>query len=148
VSLVTEVQSINRYYKKFVELVELHQQLNFGKNPHIPSVFSEKLVKYLFNYDDWDNRDYDAKKNGLGIEIKATGSSSGTTSINVDKLKKNEFANLVWVFIDFQTHEATIKSIEKCVLLKDEKISNSSGRVNISLSKYDSKLLKLHKFNQ
>jgi hypothetical protein len=143
---MAELESINKYYMQFVQLVALHQELGFGKNPHIPSVFSEKLVKTLFNYDNWDNRDFDAKSNDLGVEIKATGTRSGTTSINVDKLKNDCFSHLVWVTFDFVTHEATIKSISKDELLNDKKISDSNGRVNIGLSKYKADLLKIYKF--
>lgn len=127
-----------KYYFKFKELVELHKTMKLGKNPHIPSVFSERLVKKLCGYQDWSNRDFDAKtEDGLAVEIKATGTKSGTTSINLKKIQTagENFSHIAWAVLDFKLDQLHIKIITK------DKISNRlSGvlkdRENITLSHY------------
>jgi len=103
-----------KFYFKFKELVFLQRELNFGNNTHIPEVFSENLVKYLAEYDDWEGKDFDARtKDNLGVEIKATSSKSGITSINVEALTKPEFSHIEWIYIDSTMDEITIKKINK-----------------------------------
>lgn len=145
---MNELESLNRYFVKFLELVELHQELGFGENPHISSVFSEKLVRNLLRYEKWHNKDYDAKYHGAGVEIKATGTKAGATTICIDKIKQTEFSHLIWVYINFDLQQAEIHRIDKITLLAEKKLMNSpKERPSIRLSQYSPKLLKTYKFN-
>ena len=145
---MNELESFDRYFAKFLEVVKLHQELGFGKNPHISSVFSEKLVRNLLGYEKWHNKDYDAKYHGAGVEIKATGTKAGTTTICIDKIKQTEFSHLIWVYINFNLQQAEIHIIDKSTLLADKKLMNSpKERPSIRLSQCSPKLLKIYKFN-
>jgi len=126
------------FYFKFKELVEVQKYLKFGKNPHIPSKFSENLVKYLLGYDDWEGKDFDAQtKDNLGVEIKATGSANGATSIKLEQLSNTNFSHIEWLYINFETDQVTVKKIEKKSLSKFIKDNKGKQRPNIRLNQYD-----------
>ncbi|ELB1485225.1 hypothetical protein QPP83_004521 [Vibrio parahaemolyticus] len=142
-----ELDLLNSYFVQFADLVDLHRKLELGSNPHIPPVFSERLVRAILSYGKWHNRDFDAEHNGKGVEIKATGSLSGTTSINVDSIKSEHFSHLIWVYFDFDNRTAVLQRIEKQDLLEDEKLIGSvKDRANVSLSRFPRNTLKEHKF--
>ncbi len=61
------------YYFALKQVWVLHRENNFGKSPDIPSGFSESLCKHLFNLEDTNTRDNDARNTEGTIEIKATG---------------------------------------------------------------------------
>lgn len=138
------------YYFKFKELVLLHRKLNFGSNPHIPSVFSESIVKNLAGYSNWENKDFDAKtENSLGVEIKATGTENGTTTINIEKLTKSEFSHIEWIYMNFSTDEFTIKIIEKDALSEFvQSEANKKERPSITLNQYEYSSMLKYKFKK
>ncbi|MBN1969394.1 MAG: hypothetical protein JXR48_03880 [Candidatus Delongbacteria bacterium] len=138
------------YYRKFKELVKLHREFEFGLNPQLPSVFSEGLSKLLLDYSNWDNRDFDAKVDGKAVEIKATGSVEGTTTINLKKIRKNKnnFAYLLWVYFDLDRDEILLKKITYENLEEKIKlIDNKKERESISLNLITSTLIAKYKFN-
>ncbi len=86
------------YYFALKQVWVLHRENNFGKSPDIPSGFSESLCKHLFNLEDTNTRDNDARNTEGTIEIKATGTHEGKTTIS----RVNHFHTLIWLFIDFE----------------------------------------------
>lgn len=85
------------YYFALKNLWVLHRINNFGNSPDIPSGYSESLCKYLFNLEDTATRENDAQSSVGAIEIKATGTHEGKTTIS----KSNHFETLIWLFFDF-----------------------------------------------
>lgn len=139
-----------KYYFKFKELVELHKTMNLGKNPHIPSVFSEQLVKKLCGYQDWPDRDFDAKtKEGLAVEIKATGTPSGVTTINLKKIQdaSGGFSHIAWAILDFELDVLHIKIIKRDTISTLLTGLLDKDRYSITLSKYSPEHLESYKFS-
>lgn len=103
------------YYKCLKQLVSLHKKNEFGKNPPIPEVFSEKLCRHLCNLIPSNTRDFDANTvDNNKIEIKATGTETGTTTINLNV----EIDDLYWLVFDFDSDELKITKIPKATLPK------------------------------
>jgi hypothetical protein len=143
------MDDLNQYYFKFKDLVVLHKKFGFGENPHISPVFSERLVRQVYSYSKWKNRDFDATtENGKGVEIKCTGTRSGTTTVNIQKLCSDELSHVVWCYIDFENDKAIFRRIEKSEFSEFiKKNSDSNERVNVSLSKFcDSSQAEEHYF--
>lgn len=122
-------ENLLKYYHCYKQLVRLHQEFEFGNNPPIPEVFSEKLCRSICNLLPSHTRDYDALNNNEKIEIKATGTEKGTTSINLT----SEFDTVYWLVFDLDNDNLNITIIpRKNLPVKNEK------RSNITLSKYSS----------
>lgn len=120
------------YYQCFKQFVSLHKKNNFGKNPPIPEVFSEKLCRHLCNLVISNTRDFDAKTiENKKIEIKATGTEKGTTTINLNV----EIDDLYWLVFNFDSDELKITTIPKSNL--PEPIRGNK-RSSITLSKFSS----------
>jgi len=86
-----------RYYKQYKELSLIHQKLFISKaRPNIPALYSESLCRFLFNMQKSNNKEYDAVLDDNQIEIKATSSKSGTTSIN----PYSKFDILYWLYFE------------------------------------------------
>lgn len=89
------------YFFALKTVYSLHKKCNFGKSPDIPSGYSESLCRSLFNLSTTDTRKNDAKKsNGDLVEIKATGTKEGKTTISTT----GEFKELIWLYFDFENN--------------------------------------------
>jgi len=135
------------YYFKFKELRNLHRELKFGENPPIPEVFSQNICKLLFGLSDWYDRKADAKdEQGKAIEIKATGTKSGTTSIDIKAIRElgDQFAGVYWLYFDFDSDEIVINFLPKIRFKNVE--TSTKPRENIRLSKYVGFNCKTHTF--
>lgn len=90
-------EELLNYYSKYKVLYSYHQQI-FGKSktPNIPVLFSESLCKRLYGMEKYPGRECDAILGDQKIEIKATTSASGTTTINPYKV----FDMLYWLCLD------------------------------------------------
>lgn len=116
----------------------MHVKLGFGSSPDTPQVFSERISRLIFDYNNWNNRDFDAKdKSGNAVEIKATGSSKGTTSINLKIINVNKsiFSHILWLYLDFERDQMNFKIIPISALAERlSKIDSTKDRENITLS--------------
>ncbi|AXY01307.1 hypothetical protein ACUSRQ_005100 [Vibrio harveyi] len=132
------IEDFVAYYSKLKELTELHRKLKFGDNPQIAEVFSEQLTRSLFGYSKWGNKKFDAKTvDGFAVEIKATGTDKGKTTINIKSFKKHaeEFSHLIWLYIDFDENQLSFKkiSLEALIEWASTKKETDNGRVSIAL---------------
>jgi hypothetical protein len=135
------------FYLKFKELAYLQKRLKFGESLHTPPVFSENLVKHLLRYNDWIGKEFDAKtEDNQGVEIKATTSSSGQTTIKLVQLLNKDFSHIEWIYINVNTDEFTIKKIEKISLSQFIDDKKDEERPNIILSKYSFSSSRSYKF--
>lgn len=86
------------YYFALKRVYELHKEFSFGKTPDIPSGFSESLCRYILGAKPADSRVHDAvSRDGMRLEIKATGTPEGKTTIS----RSSCFDVLIWLYIDF-----------------------------------------------
>jgi hypothetical protein len=114
------------YYFLLKRLAELHKKFAFGATPDIPSGFSENLCRHLLQLKKPKGRTVDAvDASGLEIEIKATGSSTGQTTIS----SCAKFDILIWINIDFQNDCAYIYKIPYTCF----SISGEKGRKSIAI---------------
>ena len=117
-----------QYFAALKQLYTLHTSFNFGKSPDIPSGFSESLTKHLLQLDSGIDRTHDAlDSNGQRVEIKATGSKEGKTTIS----NSNEFDILIWIYIDFESNALKLHRIPRKLF----QLSGQRGRSSITLSK-------------
>lgn len=120
------------YYFALKKVYELHRKYDFGKTPDIPSGFSEALCRQILSLDRGDDRSHDAiDRDGKRIEIKATGTSEGKTTIS----KSNEFDILFWIYIDFDSNSANICELPRNLF----ELNGESGRKSITLRTVASK---------
>lgn len=116
-----------KYFAALKQLYTLHTTFKFGKSPDIPSGFSESLTKHLLRLDAPNDRTYDATDlSGQRIEIKATGSKEGKTTIS----NSNEFDILIWVYVDFESNSLKLHRLPRSLF----QLSGHYGRSSISLS--------------
>lgn len=124
------------YSKKLQELAIAHNEYWPGRHPDIPSKFSEELIKKLFNLDDGESKKIDAhytiKNKTYNFEIKATGSSSGATSISKNAIKDKEFHFLIWAYFDLVKQTLEIKILKRSKIPKSD---DQNNRQNIQLGK-------------
>ena len=123
------------YYSLLKKLTILHRKFKFGRTPQIPLNFSESIAMYLCKLTKIEGRTFDAiDVEGNNIEIKATTSESGTTSINPN----SKFDFLYWLFFNFDNDTITIKkgNYKKNKKILSKKIEADEKRSNISLCKY------------
>lgn len=127
------------YYKKYKELSQLHQKLFKKKaKPNIPSLYSESLCRFLYNMKKSNIKEYDAIFEENRIEIKATSSNSGTTTIN----PYSKFDFLYWLYIDVETDHLQVtkipyKNFEELFSTVDiKKDKQQKLRINICLTNF------------
>ena len=114
------------YYFALKSVYVLHKEYAFGKSPDIPSGFSESLCKSLLRLNNGSDRTYDAiDMCGNRVEIKATGSVEGKTTIN----NSNEFESLIWLFIEFDTDSVHLYKLPRSVF----ELTGGNKRSSISL---------------
>ena len=114
------------YYFALKSVYVLHKEYAFGKSPDIPSGFSESLWKSLLRLNNGSDRTYDAiDMCGNRVEIKATGSVEGKTTIN----NSNEFESLIWLFIEFDTDSVHLYKLPRSVF----ELTGGNKRSSISL---------------
>ena len=104
--------------KKFIEYfyalktMDVYHKELFGndKDFEVPQLFSQEIVKHFLGLQDYRGKGkfYDAEKDGLLYEIKATSSCDGATTLNF-KEKANV---LVWIKFDFRKDEFEIKELD------------------------------------
>lgn len=82
----------------------LHTQYGFGTSPDIPSGYSEALCKHIYKLDKTETRENDARNSSGTVEIKATGTHEGKTTIS----NSNQFKTLYWMFFDFKSDSVII----------------------------------------
>lgn len=97
-------------FKKSLEYLQKLNDLNAklgGKSIVTPTLISESLCKELFGLEDRQKgcRDHDALYEGKKVEIKATSSKKGTTTIN----KNLNYDYLFWLFFDYENNEIEVK---------------------------------------
>jgi len=88
------------------KLNELNAKLG-GKSIVTPTLISESLCKELFGLSNRQKgcRDHDALYEGKKIEIKATSSEKGTTTIN----NNSNYDYLFWLFFDYKNDEIKVR---------------------------------------
>lgn len=122
---ITE-EKFNKYYSAMKGLYLLHRAYNFGKSPDIPSGFSESLGRHLLSASKGEDRTHDAIcPNGSCIEIKATGTNAGKTTIS----NSNRFDVLVWMSFDFEKDMVHLYEMPYVIFA----ITSGTGRRSISL---------------
>jgi hypothetical protein len=115
------------YYYALKAVYLLHIEHKFGRSPDIPQGFSEALCRQVLGLSKCEDRTHDAEgPDGLKYEIKATGTSEGTTTIS----KSSRFDVLVWLFIDFQSDAVHITRIPYSAF----GLEGGSGRQTVTLS--------------
>lgn len=120
-------EKYNLYFFALKSVFDLHRECGFGKSPDIPSGFSESLCRHILNLQKSNDRTHDAvSTKGERIEIKATGSKEGKTTIS----NKNEFDLLIWMFVDFENDSVKFHRFYRDMFC----LSNESNRRSISLS--------------
>ncbi len=125
------------YYQKFRDLRNLHKALEFGNNPPIPEVFSQNICKHIFSLEEWYNTKADAKtEDGKAIEIKATGTDRGKTTIDINSILElgEQFSGLYWLYFDFDADELITTFMPKTIFGGIEPAPNNR-RNNISLGR-------------
>lgn len=119
-------EKLNKYYYVLKELYLLHRAYSFGKSPDIPSGFSESLGRHLLCASKGEDRTHDAIcPKGSSIEIKATGTKLGKTTIS----NTNQFDVLVWMFFDFENDMVHLYEMPHMIFAS----SSKTGRRSISL---------------
>lgn len=113
------------YFFALKAVWSLHQEYGFGESPDLPSGFTESLCKSLLNLDESDSREQDAVCSSGTVEIKATGTREGKTTIS----KSNNFDNLVWMYFDFNNDLLEVYRLPKSFF----KLDGSPGRKSIRL---------------
>lgn len=137
------------YYFKFKDLVILHRQLGFGKNLPLPEVFTQNICRELYGLTKWETTKADAKDSyGKAIEIKATGSKSGTTTIDINAITElgELFSGLFWMYFDFDNDEIEISFIE-AEKLKNIEPDKKNSRNNISLKDFVDKTSLIERYH-
>ena len=114
------------YFFALKAVWSLHQEYGFGESPDLPSGFSESLCKSLFNLDESDSREQDAICSSGTVEIKATGSHEGKTTMS----KSSNFDNLIWMFFDFKNDLLKVYKLPRSLF----ELDGSSGRKSIRLA--------------
>lgn len=123
--LITE-EKFCSYYFALKNVYILHKKYGFGKSPDIPSGFSESLGRHILNLSHGSDRTHDAiDSDGNQLEIKATGSAEGKTTIS----NSNKFEILVWAYIEFDTDSVHIYRLPR----KFFSLNGGTGRNSISL---------------
>ncbi len=124
-------EELIEYYIAFKDLRNLHQKIFNGNSPNTPQLFSESIVRYLFNLNKSKTRKFDAIDNeGRYYEIKATTSEGGNVTINSNTV----FDYLFWLYIDFDNDEFIIKKGE--YNLFKNKLDANNSRISIALSNF------------
>lgn len=120
-------EKYNAYFFALKSVFGMHREYKFGKSPDIPSGFSESLCRHILNLQKSNDRTHDAinTKSEL-IEIKATGSKEGKTTIS----NKNKFDLLIWMFVDFENDSVNVHRFNRDMF----SLSGNSDRKSISLS--------------
>ena len=112
------------YYFSLKNVWQLHVRNNFGKSPDIPSGFSESLCRHLFDLDK-TNTINDASNSEDEIEIKATGTHEGKTTIS----RSNDFKFLIWMYFDFNKDELKTYKLSRHMFDLDKGIGRKSIRL-------------------
>lgn len=126
-----------KYYGILKEFIKNTKEFDFG-NGFLPQKYTEGLCRTLLDLEESQGKDFDAIKvvdseKKETVEIKATLTKKGTTTLNIDK----EFDWLYWMYFNFDNNELTIYEIEGKKLrdlYKENK--DGTGRINITLSDY------------
>ncbi|MFS0883316.1 hypothetical protein [Metabacillus niabensis] len=147
-------QDFCEFYWKLKELKGLAQKYKFGNGFKLPSPFTEKLCRYLYGLSKKKGSPFDAiddLKNN--IEIKATVSKYGTTSMSIEK-----FDFLYWMYFDLNSDLVSIYRISwddfigKEPYEKNFNLNKEEGkkRINVRLNQYmgENELIDIYKFNQ
>lgn len=111
----------------------LHQEYGFGESPDLPSGFSESLCKSLFNLDESDSREQDAVCSSGTVEIKATGTHEGKTTMS----KSSSFDNLIWMFFDFKNDLLKVYHLPRSFFELDGSPGRKSVRLASLVKKYN-----------
>ena len=123
---ITDIK-YQEYYFALKNVYKLHRQYGFGKSPDIPSGFSESLCRFLLGAEKGSDRTHDGiTPEGKSLEIKATGTPEGKTTIS----NSNDFDILAWVYINFENDTASIYKLQRSLF----NISGGNGRKSITLS--------------
>lgn len=142
--------------KHLIELNGLNKALG-GKSIFTPTLLSENICRDIMSYDNRkeNERDHDALEGDKKIEIKATSSSEGVTTINMSA----KVAKLLWLQFDYDEKIIIFNEIEYDLLKKEIKKKESKvspedetvikceelydkKRKTITLSKYSFKDIK------
>ncbi|BCC09367.1 MULTISPECIES: hypothetical protein [Bacillus cereus group] len=115
---------------------DLAQQFGFGTGGALGSKFTESLCRYLYNLKTCDGSAFDALDGEKNVEIKATQSRSGTTSINMNV----NFDILFWMHFDIDSDKLIIRKINGDIFRAAYKKyypsqSTTDSRVNVTLNK-------------
>lgn len=135
---------LNRKYIDFYWKLKNHhnacKKYKFGKG-HLPSKYTEELCRKLYGLNEYENRDFDAIDSNFNkIEIKATISGSGTTTISSKK-----FDILYWLYFNFEDDNLFIYKIK----YNDMNLCLDKGRRTISLNNFiENAECKLYKFTE
>lgn len=120
------------YLEAFCKLSDLHKKINSNAHPNFPSLFTEGLIKYIFNLTDATRSekggDFKLNLNGKVVyfEVKGTSSDKGTTTIGKSKAKF-----IIWIYM---TTEKKPNKIGINLISCDCKKFKKNKRSNITLS--------------
>lgn len=133
------IKDFKNYYKKYKELSTIHKEIfGLGNNPIIPSLYSENLCRFIYNMEKSDTKESDAIIGNKIVEIKATTSKKGITTINPYR----KFDVLFWLFIDVENDRMTVKKLpfknfkEAFANVDLENDPRKKIRLNITLQNY------------
>lgn len=120
---------LSSYYKKYRELYELHNKLGFGNAPDLPSGFSEHLCREIYGFKKSENKECDAiDSNGNRIEIKATSSCYGQTSIS----SLINFDYLYWLYFDLEKNILTVSIFPEILFASYKSYPNIRKPITLS----------------
>ncbi len=128
------------YFFALKKVWTLHVNNNFCESPDIPSGFSESLCRHLLNLDR-TNSPNDACDSIDEIEIKATGTNEGKTTIS----QINKFDYLIWMHFDFNDNEVSLYKLPYLMFNLDGTKTRKSIRL-LTIVKNNNILPNLYKF--
>jgi hypothetical protein len=131
-----------KYCKMYWALKEVHaltSSYQFGSG-YLPQIFTESLCRYLFGLSHYQKGDkkFDAiERKGETVEIKATLTNTGFTTIN----PTSKFTYMYWMHFNFNKNKLYVYKIKgeyfytSKYILDIIKSNESSKRVTVNLNK-------------
>ncbi|GEK30341.1 hypothetical protein KZO01_06500 [Kurthia zopfii] len=144
-------EKFREYYAFLKGFVEKTIEFEFG-NGFLPQKYTEGLCRNLFKLDKYNGKKFDAIKLADSgkketVEIKATLTNAGTTTLNID----SKFDWLYWMYFDFEKDRIEIYEIDGKELRGNPnfKKGKKNKRISVTLSHYTKKATpKVYDFNE
>lgn len=137
--IVTKIINYKHFCEFYWKLKDINHFANrhgFGNGISLPSTFTEKLCRKIYSLQEIEGTCFDATDDqGNNIEIKATISKYGTTSMS-----KEKFDYLYWMYFDLEQDLINIYKTSWSDFIKSssykKNFSSPSKRVDVRLNQY------------